>query len=80
MVLDYDQDAVERNKKIFYDRIDNLVRHIEESLKYKKQVMEEAKEAEKAQAANKKKNSGALNATMRMNTKDLMPLPENPKD
>ena len=76
MTLD-DPEAADRNKKIFYDRIDSLVRHIEESLKRKKQVLEENKEAEKAHNSSRKRSNASPDGKLqRLGTMDLTPLPE----
>ena len=75
MTLD-DPEAADRNKKIFYDRIDNLVKHIEESLKRKKQVLEENKEAEKAHNSNKRRSTTSPEGKLqRLGTMDMTPIP-----
>ena len=41
-----DPDEIEKNKKMFYKIIDNILRNIDESLKKKKTLLEENKDSE----------------------------------
>ena len=44
----------QQNKIIFYSRIENLVKNIEESIKKKKQMAEDAKDGEKSNSSKRK--------------------------
>ena len=49
-----DEDKIETNRGIFDFRVESMVRHIEETIKRKKKIAEEAKEESKKDASKKR--------------------------